>query len=320
MNRQVTRIILTSALLAGFIAPGTGAADSAGIESRTIAADNGSRQLSESWPIAADARVEISSVRGSLTVSAWDKEQAELTGSLGADSKLEISGDARHLVLHVDGTKHGWFGGNGPSHDSSLILHVPRTVALEVDVVSADATVTGIGGKALHVNGVSGGLTISSGAPEADISSVSGDVEFQTLPQSTTTRAHLQTVSGNIDTKGLGGRVKLETVSGDIKLDSGAIEELETATVSGDAQIHAAPGAHGSMSLQSMSGDIRLRLPESLSAHIEASSFSGGIHTDFGKVQEKDAGPGSSLDAHVGSGDARINAETFSGNIELRRQ
>lgn len=320
MNLQVTKTILAPVLLAALVVPDAGAADIAAVESRTVTADQGSRQLNESWQIAADARVEISNIRGSLTVSAWDKAQAELTGSLGADSRLEISGDAQHLVLRVDGSKQGWFGSNGPAHDSSLVLHVPRTVALDADVVSADATVTGLAGKTLRVNGVSGNLGVTSATPDVEIGSVSGDVEFQTMPQTTTTRAHLQTVSGNIGAKAVSGRVKLETVSGDIRLDGGVVDELETGTVSGDAQIHAAPGAHGQMRLQSMSGDIRLRLPESLSAHIEASSFSGGIHTDFGKVEEKGMGPGSSLDAHVGNGDAQINAETFSGNIELRRQ
>jgi len=313
MNRQFVRIVPAFPLLLAFSA---GAAD---VENRTIAADNGSRQLNESWQIAADARVEISNVSGSLSVSAWDKAQAELTGSLGNGSKLEIAGDAQHLVLHVDSGKHSWFGMGSP-HDSTLVLHVPRTIALDADVVSSDATVTGIAGKTLRVNGVSGDLNVTSGAPDVEIDSVSGEVEFQVLPQTTTTRVHLQTVSGNVGAKGLGGRVKLETVSGDIRLDTGTVDELETGTVSGDAQIHAAPAAHGRMRLQSMSGDIRVRLPESLSAHVEASSFSGGIHTDFGKVQEHEMGPGSSLDAHVGGGDAQINAETFSGNIELRRE
>ena len=54
-------------------------------------------------------------------------------------------------------------------------------------------------------------------------------------------------------------------------------------------------------------------------AHVDASTFSGDIHSDFGKVQTKDRGPGSSLDAKVGNGDAQIDMQSFSGSLELRK-
>ena len=77
---------------------------------------------------------------------------------------------------------------------------------------------------------------------------------------------------------------------------------------------------HGRMQLESMSGDIRLRLPAALSAHVEATTFSGSIGSDYGAVQDKGHGPGSNLDARVGEGDTQIHVESFSGDIELRKQ
>jgi hypothetical protein len=52
---------------------------------------------------------------------------------------------------------------------------------------------------------------------------------------------------------------------------------------------------------------------------VEAQTFSGGRHSDFGKVQNKERGPGSSLDGSVGDSDATIHAESFSGSIEFRK-
>jgi hypothetical protein len=299
---------------------GAGAVDTAAQQNQTIAAEAAAKTLDQSWQVAGDARVEIDNVRGSVVVTGWDQGQVKLSGSLGAGSRLEISADEHHLTLHVEGSKTGWFGGNGPDHDSELLLNVPRGVALKLGVVSADATVTGITGKSLDVDGVSGKLNLSSDAPEVDVNSVSGDVVFATAQASAAARTHLQTVSGDIDARKLSGRVKLETVSGNINLDAGVVQELETGTVSGDAKILAAPAAHARMTLESMSGDIRLRLPAALSAHVEAQTFSGGIGSDYGRVQNKERGPGSSLDAHVGDGDAQISAQTFSGDIEFRKQ
>ena len=98
-----------------------------------------------------------------------------------------------------------------------------------------------------------------------------------------------------------------------------AVQELETGTVSGDARLHVTPTGHARLHLESMSGDVRLYVPENLSAHVDASTFSGDIHSDFGKVQTKDRGPGSSLEAKVGNGDAEIDMQSFSGSLELRK-
>lgn len=315
MKKYTLQIAIAAALIAA--AGSAFAADK--VEARSIVADSGDKDLHESWSVAADARVEISNVRGTVAVSAWDKPEVSLDGSLGSDSKLDISGDASHLTLKVTGEKDSWVHGKGPDSDSDLTLRVPRSVALDVSVVSADANVTGIAGKTLEVASVSGGIAVNSGAPDIDVNSVSGDVTFDSTNTSMT-RAHLQTVSGNINAKGLAGHVKLETVSGDMVVSAGAVQDLEAGTVSGDANLTFAPSSHASVKLESMSGDLRVHLPASVSAHIEATTFSGGIDSDFGKVKTQEMGPGSSLDAQAGAGDARINAQSFSGNIELRKQ
>jgi hypothetical protein len=315
MKKVTLRIAIATALVA--TAASAAAADK--VESHSVVADSGEKQLHESWSVGADARIEISNVRGTVTVSAWDKSEADLSGTLGSDSKLEIGGDAGHLTVKITGAKDSWVHGNGPDSDSDIALHVPRTAALEVNVVSADANVTGVAGKTLEVASVSGGVSVSSGAPDVDVNSVSGDVTFGHAGAAMT-RAHLQTVSGNINAKGLSGRVKLETVSGDMVVDAGSVQDLEAGTVSGDARLTFTPASHASVKLESMSGDLRVHLPASVSAHIEATTFSGGIDSDFGKVHTQEMGPGSSLDTQAGSGDARISAQSFSGSIELRKQ
>jgi len=315
MKKYTLRFAIAAALFAA--AATACAADK--VESRTVVADSSDKDLHESWSVAADARVEISNVRGTVAVTAWDKPEVSLDGSLGSDSKLDIGGDPSHLTLKVSGEKDSWIHGNGPNSDSDLVLRVPRTVALDVNVVSADANVSGAAGKTLEVASVSGTISVNSGAPDVDVNSVSGDVTFDNSGPAMT-RAHLQTVSGNINAKGLAGHVKVETVSGDMVVSAGNVQDLEAGTVSGDANLTFTPAGHASVKLESMSGDLRVHLPSSVSAHIEATTFSGGIDSDFGKVHTQEMGPGSSLDAQAGAGDARINAQSFSGNIELRKQ
>src|SRR4051812_40457766 len=316
MNKHNVRLLVFSVWMA-LTGAGVVAADA--IENRSIDAGSEGKALNESWNVAADAHIGVENVRGNVAVTGWDKPQVELHGDLGVGSKLVVSGDSAHLQLKVDNHDAGWFGKHGSDSDSELVLHVPRNAALDVQVVSADANVTDMAGKSIEVHGVSGTLSVRSSAAEVDVESVSGDVSFIAPQPNPNGRAHLQTVSGSINAKNLGGRVKLETVSGDIGLDDAPVQELETGTVSGDVRLHVTLGAHARVHLESMSGDVRLYVPENLSAHVDASTFSGDIHSDFGNPHTKGHGPGSSLDAKVGNGDANIEMQTFSGDLELRK-
>ena len=53
----------------------------------------------------ADARIDISNVKGSITVSGWDEQKIAVTGTLGKGAKgLAIGGDTRHLTIKVEGS------------------------------------------------------------------------------------------------------------------------------------------------------------------------------------------------------------------------
>jgi DUF4097 and DUF4098 domain-containing protein YvlB len=290
-------------------------------QSATISAESSGQTLSQSWQLADDATVEVHNVRGSVVISAGDSGQATLGGDLGAGSKLVVDGNAQHLDLRVESASdHGWFGSHGPRSDSNLTLKVPSGVSVQLELVSADGRVSGTNGKSLKVEGVSGKLTLESGASQVDVESVSGDVNFRVTHTDAGYRAHLQTVSGDIDVSGAGGRVKLDTVSGHARASGGEIQEFEAGTVSGNVELAAALGKHGRVQVETMSGDIRTELPAAQSARINAETFSGRIRSDFGVVKQPEYGPGSSLDATVGDGDAQITAKSFSGNVDIRKK
>ena len=299
------------------------AADPGPPQSATIVADKSSQTLNQTWQLDNDAMIEVHNVRGNVDISAGDAGRATLSGSLGAGSRLAVAGDAKRLDLRVEAAdqEHGWFGNHGPRSDSDLTLKVPAGVSVKLELVSADGRVTGIDGKSLKVDCVSGKLTLSSGAAQVDVESVSGDVIMTATRADANSRTHLQTVSGDIELTGAGGRVKLETVSGGARMSGGEVQEFEAGTVSGNIEMAAARlGKHGHVQVDTMSGDIRTELPGDVSARIEAQSFSGRIRSDFGKVEKPEYGPGSSLDAHVGDGDVQVSVKSFSGNVNIVRK
>jgi DUF4097 and DUF4098 domain-containing protein YvlB len=278
-----------------------------------------STPINETRSVNADARIDVSNIKGDVTISGWDKNEVSITGTLGEGvKKLDIDGSGSSLTIKVEPPdKQGWFqwGSESRMGNTTLDLKVPRNAEMKIEVVSADVALSGVAGRSLNVNGVSGKLRLDSDAKEVDVDSVSGNVELTGKAE----RGHLETVSGNIRARGLGGQIKYETVSGDIDAENGDYREINAGTVSGDINLRGKPTKDARIEVETMSGDVHLYLPADIAARIHATTFSGSIRSDFGKVKEEEHGPGSSLDAQLGN-DGRVNLQTFSGDIEVRRQ
>jgi DUF4097 and DUF4098 domain-containing protein YvlB len=276
--------------------------------------------INETRNVSADARVDVSNIKGQVTVSGWDKSEVEISGTLGDGAKkLSVEGSGSHLTIKVEPPdKQGWFswGADSRMSDSVLDLKVPRNAEMKIEVVSADVALSGVAGRALNVTSVSGKLRLDSDAKEVELDSVSGNIDLSGKAE----RGHLETVSGNIRARGLGGQLKFNTVSGDIDAENGDYAEINAGTVSGDINLRGKPTKDARVDVETMSGDVHLYLPADTSARLRATTFSGSIRSDFGKVKEEDHGPGSSLEANLGSGDARVTLQTFSGDVEIRRQ
>jgi DUF4097 and DUF4098 domain-containing protein YvlB len=276
--------------------------------------------INETRAVNPDARIQVSNVKGRVSVIGWDKPEVAISGELGEGAKgLSIEGSSDHLTIKVETPdKQGWFswGADSRMGDSDLDVKVPKGAEIKIEVVSADVSVSGVAGRSLNVESVSGKLHLDSGAKEVEIGSVSGNIDLTSVA----THAHLETVSGNIRARGLSGQAKFETVSGDIDAENGAYREVNAGTVSGDISLRGKPENDARTDVETMSGDVHLYLPGDASTRLRASSFSGTIRSDFGSVKQPEHGPGSSLEASNGAGDGQVKLQTFSGDIEIRRQ
>jgi DUF4097 and DUF4098 domain-containing protein YvlB len=277
--------------------------------------------VEERRSVAADAQIELGNVRGRLDIQGWDRDEIEITGSLGEGVKgLIIEGDERRLSVRVDYPRNGgggWFGwwGGDQTGDSSLSVKLPRRASLEVESVSANVEVSAVEGERMSLSSVSGDIGMSGSPKRLEVSTVSGTQRLD----SASADVRMETVSGQIRLKGATPQnLGAESVSGDIELQLEAAQGAVSAeTVSGDVRLTAARLA-GQIRIESMSGSIDLLLPSSGSARLQASSFSGTIDSDAGEVERRKYGPGASLTHVLGNGDANVSVETFSGRIKIR--
>ena len=96
--------------------------------------------------------------------------------------------------------------------------------------------------------------------------------------------------------------------------------DLEIETISGDIEIK---GVLGRMDINTISGFIDLSLPVKHNADVELSTISGGMYSDFEFNNEKNNGyhhyGKHDLSKRLNNGGTRIFLETISGDIYLRK-
>lgn len=266
--------------------------------------------VNEHHALSSGGRVEINNVAGSVTVRGWDRNEVQLTGTLGEGQRLDVQSSANRVQLKVVYPQNGH-----NSRGAVLELRVPRGSELQAGTVSASLDVADVDLRRLQASTVSGGITANGQAGESSLNTVSGSIRSQLR----TSRLELRSVSGGISAAGTsGGEVSANSVSGRLDLDLSAVQRLNAETVSGSLGVRSAglqPG--GRISLQTVSGSIALTLPARTSAQLKVSSFSGSIRSDVGEVERPRYGPGSHLDARIGSGDGDISINSHSGSVRV---
>jgi DUF4097 and DUF4098 domain-containing protein YvlB len=280
-----------------------------------------STPINLSKDIRPNAKVSIDNVKGEVTVTAWDKNQIQVSGTLGDGARpLEIEGSDGNVEIHVDSDSktHSVFswGSDTRMQPTVLNVRVPKAVSVEINVVSAPVSIDGLDGGKVEINSVSGRIRGNLRSPDINLQTVSGSIDLA----GSAVKADLQTVSGDITAPNVTERVEAQTVSGRMTIGGGPWKQANFSTVSGDTQITGGPSRDGKIDVDSMSGDVQLQLPSDTSAKLDASTFSGSIRSDFGNPSSEDDGPGKKLKATIGSGGGNIHVESFSGDVKLRGQ
>ncbi len=268
--------------------------------------------IDETRRLDARGEIEIENLKGRIEVRTWDRPEVAIRGTLGDGvERLHIEGDGQSLEVRVEYPRNS--RRTGPT---TLLLTVPSLASLDIESVSADVDVAGSAGARLDIESVSGAVKAVGAPGEADIESVSGDLQLNLNSRSVS----LESVSGGIALRGkVSGEIAVETVSGDIDVDSRgqALRRVDSSSVSGNADIRTGLADGGRLRAESVSGDIRVVAPKALSARVRGESFSGTLAAPGATINRSRHGPGSDFQQTYGGGSAEITFETFSGDATL---
>lgn len=256
-----------------------------------------------------EGAVEIENVAGHVAVTGWDRAEVEVTGTIGDRvERVDVNSATGHTTVRVVLPQESWSRGDGMEAD--LVVHIPRKSFLTATVVSAGITTRELQGEQ-QLRAVSGDID-GDVAHEAKINTVSGAVRLAAGAGP----LEVNSVSGTIRIKGATGDIRVGTVSGRADLELGAVTRAHLQTVSGDVSASGALASGAELEANSVSGSMEFTLKGSGDYDIQ--SFSGPIDNCFGpKAERSGYGPGLHLTFRQGDGNARVRVRTQSGTIQL---
>ena len=133
---------------------------------------------------------------------------------------------------------------------------------------------------------------------------------------------------GSIDVQSTNGRVSVTNVRGDITAASvnGRItlqgiesSDVRAETTSGGVYYDGTIMDGGRYILSTHSGDVVVAMPEGVNATFGVSTYSGNLDTVFPVTVTGTRARGRPFNFTLGDGSARVELQSFSGDIELTR-
>ena len=236
--------------------------------------------------------LEIRGIAGSIRAEVATGAQVEVSavkrGPAGdrADVHIVMEQGADGVTIcavYGDGgnCRHGRSHSHADDNDASVdfVARVPAGVAFQGAMVSGDVEVSGL-------------------SAEVDANSVSGDVA-------------VRNVHGDVTARSVSGRATLDGVDG---------QRVDGNSVSGDVAFTGPVQAGGRYVFRSVSGDLTLRVDGTFNAEVSLTTVSGEIESDFPITLGSGGRFGRrNLDFTVGTGGARVELGTVSGDFHLRR-
>lgn len=232
-------------------------------------------------------------VSGNISVLATDDRPSVHVGDV-TGRPLLVSHDAGMLTIShemLEGVL-GWLRHERTS--ATVTLTVPRECPVQLNLVSADAVITGLSARTV----------IRSGSGDVTLDGVTGQVEANT-------------VSGDIETRGLDGTVGFNSVSGSLALAGGTLDRLNAKTVSGKVTADIEPAPGGRLQISTVSGEVVVRLPASASAQVDLNSAAGRVESVFTELRPGDRPVTRSLTGTLGDGSGHLTVSTVSGSVTL---
>jgi DUF4097 and DUF4098 domain-containing protein YvlB len=145
-------------------------------------------QFHQTYPLAANGRVELSNINGAVHISGWDGNEVKVDAVKRAwskkrldEAKIKINSSENSISIRTEYPDHNHTFWNDGQHDQpasvEYTLTVPRNARLDtIDLVNGSLDLEGVSGE-IKASCVNGKLAAHNLGGRADLSTVNGKLE-----------------------------------------------------------------------------------------------------------------------------------------------
>lgn len=250
-------------------------------------------------------RLDVNNFGGEIVVRTWSQSTVRVRASHSSRSRVEIL--MSQSVLYVKAS-----GRRGPPSIVDFEITVPTWMSMTLEGNYTDISVTGAGG-AVSAESVQGDISVSGGTGNVTIHATEGGVTLS----GTRGRTEVNAIEGDVMVTDAVGAIAVETVDGDVHLLRIESSSVDVNTVDGDVVYDGTIRDDGRYRLSSHDGDIIVAVPPNSNVTVAVATFDGEFDSSFPvSVSEQRK---HRFTFTIGRGSARLELESFDGDIRLRR-
>jgi hypothetical protein len=262
-------------------------------------------QTDTTFAVPAGASLSVNNFGGAIIVRGWTQNSVKVHAEHSRRGRIEVSIVGSTVTVKT--------GSRGAPTVVDMEITVPQAMALNLGGTYAEITVEGVTGP-IRAETVDGEINVRGGRGNITLSSVQGSV---TLADASG-RIELTSVNEDIDVDNVTGEIKIEATNGEVTMSRIRSSSVEAATINGDVVYDGTINDGGSYSFTSHNGDITVTIPEKANVTITGATANGDIDASFPLPLTSTAGK-RRWNFKLGTGSARLEVESFQGDIELRR-
>jgi DUF4097 and DUF4098 domain-containing protein YvlB len=271
----------------------------------------GAPKTDQTVDVAKGTRLVLSNSAGEVVVRSWDRDQVRVMASHTGRENVDIQYAESTMRIRGRATR-------GPTGLIDYQITVPRWMAVNLNGTYLEATIEGTSAE-VTVETVNGNVRVVGGSGAVSVRSVEGIITVDKASG----RVQATTVNEGIRLSNVTGDMVAETTNGDIVIENAQSSNLEASTVNGDITFNGTVRDNGAYRLITHGGDVRVGLGGAANATVFVRTFQGDFSSDF-PIQLPDgqsARSGSKrFNFTLGNGSARIDVQSFNGDIHLARK
>jgi putative adhesin len=264
-----------------------------------------SQQTDTTVAVRQGMRLDVDNFGGGIVVRTWNQSSVRVQATHGSRDQVSVTALGSTVSVRGDSRR-------GPPREIDYDITVPAWMELYLHGTYVDIEVTGSQAP-ITAETVNGEIKVDGGSGNISLKSVSGEVTLENA------KGHIDvgTVNEGLTLRNISGDISVETVSGDVTLEGIESASVEVNTTNGDLEYDGTIKDGGHYTFSTTNGEVTVSIPEKANVTVSVSTFNGEFDSSFPVSVTNTTKHRFAFT--IGTGSAKLEIESFNGDINLRR-